>query len=219
MSYTLLKLALLITVLFTMLMLLIHAQPYDDMELRAFLTPPDGCPAPCFMGIQPGLTTLRDTAKHLKSNPNVTEVQVVTYQSYELQFASGTAPVQRARVYLMATAGLRVERVNLYNTGLPLSRIFLGLGKPARMMVYATIRFNVMTLVAFYPQYDLYALVDLPLCSVEQSFLWNNRRDVSLGIGLWRADEEQPDYYLYALEFQADIWAKMLRDLKRSRCS
>ena len=35
----------------------IRAQPYDDSELRAFLTPPEGCPAPCFMGIRPGVTT------------------------------------------------------------------------------------------------------------------------------------------------------------------
>jgi hypothetical protein len=119
----------------------------------------------------------------------------------------------------MATAGLRVERVNLFDTGIPLSRIFLALGKPGRLIVYSTIRFNVMTLVAFYPTYDLYALVDLPLCSIDQGLLWHDQRDVSLGIGIWRADTEQPDYYLYALELEPDSWAKVLRDLKRERCS
>lgn len=37
--------------------LAIHAQPYNDSELRAVLTRPEGCPAPCFMGIRPGTTS------------------------------------------------------------------------------------------------------------------------------------------------------------------
>ena len=36
----------------------IRAHPYDDSALRALLTPPADCPAPCFMGIRPGVTTL-----------------------------------------------------------------------------------------------------------------------------------------------------------------
>jgi hypothetical protein len=64
MLHSLLKLALFLTVLFAAAVSLIHAQPYDDSGLRALLTPPDGCPAPCFMGIQPGLTRT-DEAIHL----------------------------------------------------------------------------------------------------------------------------------------------------------
>jgi hypothetical protein len=218
MSYTLIRLVVAFTLLFTIPILLIHAQPYDDSQLRTFLTPADGCPAPCFMNIQPGITTLRDAAQYLETSREVESSQSISYQLYELHFDSGTAPIQQAKIYLMATAGLRVERINLFDTGLPLSRIFLAMGKPGRIIVYSTIRFNVMTLVVFYPEYDLYALVDLPLCSVDQLLLWDNRRDVSLGIGLWRADTEQPDYYLYALEVQPDSWAKVLRDLKRERC-
>ena len=37
----------------------IRAQPYDDSALRALLTPAD-CVAPCFMGIQPGISTSAD---------------------------------------------------------------------------------------------------------------------------------------------------------------
>ncbi len=46
----------LLTLLFTACIGLIRAQPYDDSELRAFLTPPEGCPMPCFMGIRSGLS-------------------------------------------------------------------------------------------------------------------------------------------------------------------
>jgi len=218
MIYTLVRLVIAITVLFTIPILMIHGQPYDDSKLRDFLTPPESCPVPCFMNIQPGITTLREATHYLKSDLDTVSSETISYQLYELNFEDGTAPIQRAKVYLMATAGLQVERVNLFDTGIPLSRIFLALGKLGRIIIYSTIRFNVMTLVAFYPIYDLYVLVDLQLCSIDQELLWHNRRDVSLGIGLWRADTEQPDYYLYALEVQPDSWANVLRDLKRERC-
>jgi hypothetical protein len=52
-----LKFALVITTLCTLTLAAIRAQPYDDSELRAFLLPPEGCAAPCFMGIRPGVTT------------------------------------------------------------------------------------------------------------------------------------------------------------------
>ncbi len=56
----LLRWMLILSGLFLLPVLLIRAQPYDDGELRAFLTPPDGCPAPCFMGIRPGVTTVEE---------------------------------------------------------------------------------------------------------------------------------------------------------------
>jgi hypothetical protein len=54
----LIRTALLLTGLLALPVLLIRAQPYDDHEMRAFLTPPEGCPAPCFIGIRPGVTTI-----------------------------------------------------------------------------------------------------------------------------------------------------------------
>jgi hypothetical protein len=56
MFHLLLRPILLLTLLIALPIALIRVQPYDNSELRAFLTPPD-CPAPCFMGIRPGLMT------------------------------------------------------------------------------------------------------------------------------------------------------------------
>jgi hypothetical protein len=53
----LLRPILLLTLLAALPIFLIRAQPYDDSDLRAFLTPPESCPAPCFMGIRPGVMT------------------------------------------------------------------------------------------------------------------------------------------------------------------
>ncbi len=46
--------------------LVIRAQPYDDSPLRAVMTPPQDCPAPCFMGIQPGVTSTRQALRMLE---------------------------------------------------------------------------------------------------------------------------------------------------------
>jgi hypothetical protein len=56
MTRFLIRLALPFLVLFTTSIGLIRARPYDDHGLRDLLLPP-GCPAPCFAGIRPGVTT------------------------------------------------------------------------------------------------------------------------------------------------------------------
>ncbi len=62
-----LRLALLPIILLTAVLLLIRSQPYDDHELRELLLPAD-CPAPCFMGIQPGVTTVDEAVKLLEAS-------------------------------------------------------------------------------------------------------------------------------------------------------
>src|SRR5437868_2844239 len=60
--------------LFSTALLLIFAQPYDDHELRQLLIP-KGCPAPCFIGIRPGVTTMEETLAILKSNQWIGDIQ------------------------------------------------------------------------------------------------------------------------------------------------
>jgi hypothetical protein len=69
-----LKLAILPALIFTALIGLIRSQPYDDLELREFLTPPERCPAPCFMGIRPGVTALDDALAVLRDDERIVEV-------------------------------------------------------------------------------------------------------------------------------------------------
>jgi hypothetical protein len=62
--------------LFTGSMALIRFQPHDDTDLRAFVLPADGCPAPCFMGIRPGVTTLSAAVLTLHRHPWITGIRV-----------------------------------------------------------------------------------------------------------------------------------------------
>jgi hypothetical protein len=73
-STVLLKLALFLTLFFAACIGLIRAQLYDDSELRAFLTPPEGCPIPCFMGIRPGVTTAEEALAILEAHEWVGEI-------------------------------------------------------------------------------------------------------------------------------------------------
>jgi hypothetical protein len=63
-----LRLILLLIPILTGTLLVIHAQPYDDHDLHQLLLP-ESCPAPCFMGIRPGVTTQDEAIKILEDNP------------------------------------------------------------------------------------------------------------------------------------------------------
>lgn len=67
------RLLILYLLVFTALLLLIHAQPYDDHELRDLLMP-EGCPVPCFMGIRPGVTRADEAVRLLKAQAWVAQV-------------------------------------------------------------------------------------------------------------------------------------------------
>lgn len=56
-------------------LLLVRAMPYDDTTLRAFLTPPMDCAAPCFMGIQLGVTTIDEAVVLLEAHEWVRELR------------------------------------------------------------------------------------------------------------------------------------------------
>jgi hypothetical protein len=67
------RLTLILLALFTIAQLLIHAQLYDDHELRELLLP-EGCPAPCFMGIRPGETTVGEALSLLETSGWVDQI-------------------------------------------------------------------------------------------------------------------------------------------------
>jgi hypothetical protein len=65
------KLAFMLSCAFGVVVLLIRAQPYNDLELHNFLTPPEGCEAPCFLGIRPGISSFDEAVEILRVSPLV----------------------------------------------------------------------------------------------------------------------------------------------------
>ena len=71
----LLKLVFLSTLLFTFCIVLIQAQPHDSGELHTLLTSLESCPAPCFMGIHPGETMMREALEILRTSEWVRSIR------------------------------------------------------------------------------------------------------------------------------------------------
>jgi hypothetical protein len=51
------RLALVLMAVFVLAITAISSLPHDDSDVRAFLLPPEGCEAPCFLGIRIGIST------------------------------------------------------------------------------------------------------------------------------------------------------------------
>jgi hypothetical protein len=74
MVHAMLKAVFPFTLLFTSVIGLIHARPFQDDSLEAFLAPPSDCPAPCWQGIRPGMTTVTEALDILESHPWIDHV-------------------------------------------------------------------------------------------------------------------------------------------------
>ena len=76
MARLLFRLALTLTITFTLFMALLRVRPYDSSDLRGLLPTAhnDNCPAPCWRGIRPGITTLEEAAAILNSDAWVKDV-------------------------------------------------------------------------------------------------------------------------------------------------
>lgn len=77
-AHAVIRIGLALTALFVALLGALHLQPYDDSGLRALVTPPDDCAAPCFMGIQPGITRAGEAVALLWAHEWVGEVREFT---------------------------------------------------------------------------------------------------------------------------------------------
>lgn len=115
--------------IFTVALLLIHAQPYDDHELRDLLLP-ERCPPPCFIGIRPGVTRLDEALEILNASgwvesydyqPNAISM-TIKWNTYR------PAWLDNSDSYLSIADGL-VTEVNLTTT-LTLDEIQLGMREP-----------------------------------------------------------------------------------------
>lgn len=62
------------TLIFVLIIALIRSQPYDDSQVRELLLGSEDCPAPCFMGIRPGVTTAEEALDILNHHEWVDKV-------------------------------------------------------------------------------------------------------------------------------------------------
>lgn len=125
----------LLTALFTLCVALIHTQPRQDDALRAFVLPPEGCAAPCWQGLQPGVTDIFGIMSTLKSNVWVSGVHHENYSKFSDGFVRWNWSEQRpafirADDYNSLWYDESVAQNFYIETQLSLGEVWLVLGQP-----------------------------------------------------------------------------------------
>src|SRR5262245_33903103 len=156
MNRLLLKLLIPLTLTLTLLVALVQARPHDDSDLRDLLLPPEGCPAPCWLGVRPGVTRLDAAAGMMEETDRLEAVERPFRYSGEVSSAEMS-------VSLMAHPGTAagnpiIEAVWLKLPDITFGEIQLALGQPDRVMSYSTIQHGYVPFVAAYSRYSLYVL-------------------------------------------------------------
>ncbi|HLV35133.1 MAG TPA: hypothetical protein VKY59_08480 [Spirillospora sp.] len=116
-----------LTISFTVLILLIRAQPYNGSTVQALLLPQD-CRAPCFQGLQPGQTGLNEALQYFSEQP---QLQYFIQRSDPPSRELAVLHWREANTGLSGSlifAGGRLEEITL--SGLRLHEIWLALGEP-----------------------------------------------------------------------------------------
>ena len=187
------------TLLFAACIGLIRTQSYDDSELRAFLTPPDGCPMPCFMGIRPGVTTVPQAQTILRAHP---WVEAIDFYQNEILIVPWTG--LQPRVVDPSIAGhvtYSRERGDIYQIWIPTAvatgELFLLIGEPTHVAFFPRDLSNPSSrVVVQYEYFDrfLVLLSEMP-CPINLADFWKSRvtvyiisegfRDIESGFIPW----------------------------------
>lgn len=167
-----------LTFILTTFIVFIQARPYDNDLLGVLLAPPN-CPAPCFMDIRPGVTTLDETIMILTGHSWVKQVENMVITGFPVDAAagwllwewSGEQPAwidssQRGEVQITQNR-VKVIRVA---THLQLGDIKLMLGVPDRELMMLTINQRRNTLI-YQAAYGHYAFESRLPCRVKEPFL------------------------------------------------
>jgi hypothetical protein len=211
MSRLLLKPLIPVTLALALMVALVRAQPHDDSDLRSLLLPAEGCPAPCWQGVRPGITRLDAAIGMMEETDGLEAVDRPLRYSGEVSGAEMS-------IWLMAHPGTTagnptIEAVWLKLPEITLGEIQLALGQPDRVMTYHTSQNGYAPFVAAYSRYSLFVLVDMPACTLDQATLWNTSRYVEIVVGDWLAYSS--DYYLSSTELDTNHWAHQLRGALR----
>lgn len=146
---------------FCAVLIILRVWPYDDHDLRMLLLPED-CPAPCFMGIQPGLTTPDEAIDLLQKHEWVARNSVRRTAGGEVLWAwNGQQPAvinsNEPPLLIVWAANREMQVVNGIQLPLklPVGYAFLELGEPAVLGVGQANNHNRASVIALY---DLHAL-------------------------------------------------------------
>ncbi|MBZ0293413.1 MAG: hypothetical protein K8L99_12675 [Anaerolineae bacterium] len=116
-------------------LLIIHLQPVGDADLRTFFLPPAGCPAPCWLGVRPGWTSVDEAVRLLENHEWITAVHK-SASFYDFEW-SGRQPAWIDTDFdgHFRASGSVVEAIRIRTT-LSNGMIFALLGSPETGIIY-----------------------------------------------------------------------------------
>ena len=133
----LLRLTLPLVALFIGVLIVIQAQPAEG-DVRDFLLPTEGCMMPCWLGIQPGVTTLEQALTILKTHRWFGQIEQIEHAPYTYIYWEWSAQkpdfMGMARVFLPSVMWAKDGIIQLIfiPTGLPYGEVSLLFGAPMR---------------------------------------------------------------------------------------
>ena len=167
--------ALLLSGLFLLPVLLIRAQPYDDGGLREILPPPEGCPAPCFMGLRPGAMDVQTAAAILDKHPWVqrTESPLIYRTTFQLSWLWSAQVPAWLDPQFFAFVVLDDEQLTMLYLRTKLSRaeLLLALGRPDQYRLEITPNMG-YEYEAWYSALDLYVLAVGDCEDIRATYAW-----------------------------------------------
>ncbi len=197
---------------------LIRAQPYVAGDLRNLLVPPPDCAAPCFLGIQPGVTPAADAFRILEAHPWIGAVVPSTVKdiyrvdfinSFQLNAQAIPAPLLRIDDDVVTWIFWRAT---------PVSRgdLFLALGPPTTLRVIHDNVEGTLPLMFIYPQFNLSVVTPLSVCDLTQAGFWHSGSDWN---GVYIGDIGPASYFalsntgllLPSSELDSEMWLQELR--------
>ena len=178
---------------------IINAQPYDDRELRSILIPPDDCPAPCFMGIRPGVTSFDQAINILQSHEWIAQMQLTkrynnrwTYAFWEWSGSQARLPQTNYRNSL--SAGIEASGDMTIHTAITPIEIWWLYGPPTWMQ---NIKINGgrEQYIFGYPDHKLVLLVEVRDCTRRLDVLTSSAR-LTFARWIFNRPERLPDDYI-----------------------
>ena len=209
---------LIVTGLLLVPIMLIRAQPYTANTLENLLIPPPDCASPCFLGVQPGLTTATDAFRILEAHPWIHQVIPSSVRDiYRIDFEeSFLINAQAVLAPLMRIDDTVVTWIFWRATPITRGELFLTLGPPQTMRVIHDNIEGILPLIFAYPDYNLSIVTPLTVCTLTPAGFWQSGSDWN---GVYIGDIGPASYFalsstgllLPSSELESDAWIQELR--------
>lgn len=202
-----------VSMLFTILVGVIRTRPYNDNDLRAFLTPPNDCPMPCWQGIRPNVTPIENAVSILESHPWIDKIEppVLPYNKRTYWTWSQARPAfinDLSRGHGLPGWGDTSWSSIEIPTNIPLGDFVLSLGKPDSLTVLAitsnligighSTKVGTFMVVAIYNDMGL-MIYNFTDCPARMDDLWNSWGTIAYGDVEMSYDGRVYHYDPYAL--------------------